>query len=130
MQNQIITTKLNKKKLIDAGMAFVLLALLMYFIFHLEKSLQVAVILILITMIVPVILYPFAILWYSLSNLLGSIVSKILLSVVFILIVCPVGLFRKLSKDSLRLKQFKRSGESVFLTRNQLFTVKDLKYPF
>jgi len=75
--------------------------------------------------------YPFAILWFGLSNLLGTIVSKILLSIVFFIIVLPVALLRRmLGKDSLLLKKFKKSSESVMKTRNQTYVATDLEKPF
>jgi hypothetical protein len=57
--------------------------------------------------------------------------SKILLSIVFITIVTPIGLLRRLlGKDSLQLKNFKKSKDSVFLSRDHKYTENDIAKPF
>lgn len=85
----------------------------------------------LISLILPIIFKPLAILWFGLARLLSFISSNILLSIVFFLLVTPVGIFRKLiGKDSLKLKQFKKSSESVMVERDHTFIASDLKNPF
>jgi hypothetical protein len=57
--------------------------------------------------------------------------SKIILSVVFFVILMPVGLFRRIiGKDSLKLKQFKKGKDGVMLQRNHRFTSNDIVNPF
>lgn len=85
----------------------------------------------LISLIIPVLFKPLAFLWFGLAKLLSFITSNLLLFLLFYLLVTPVGLFRKmLGKDSLKLKDFKRSTGSVLLERGHSFTSSDLKNPF
>jgi hypothetical protein len=43
----------------------------------------------------------------------------------------PVGLMRKFSKkDNLKIKQFHKSKESVFIDRNHVFSGEDMKNPY
>lgn len=69
--------------------------------------------------------------WLSLSHLLGTIMSKLLLSVVFACVVTPMGMCRRiLGKDPLRLRQFKIGTGSVMVTRNHQFVDVDIEKPF
>jgi len=74
---------------------------------------------------------PLAVLWLGLSDLLGAIVSKVLLSIVFFGIVTPIGIVRRLlGKDSLKLRAFKAGSDSVMLERNHTFVAADLERPY
>ena len=82
-------------------------------------------------MITPKLYYPFAIFWYGFSGLLGDVMSRILLTIIYFVIVLPVGLIRRLSgRDTLKLKDFKRSAGSVMQQRNHTFVKADLEKPF
>jgi hypothetical protein len=79
----------------------------------------------------PRLYRPVAVLWLGLSHLLGTVVSKILLTLVFFGIVTPIGLARKLlGFDSLKLKDFKSGENSVMVIRNHVFTGKDIEKPY
>ena len=47
-------------------------------------------------MTVPAVLGPLAKLWFGLSAILGTVMSKLLLSLVFFLVVTPMGVLRRL----------------------------------
>ena len=56
-----------------------------------------------------------------------TVMSRVVLTVVFFLVVTPVGLLRRLlGKDSLRVRAFKAGDESVMLTRNHVCSGADL----
>ena len=75
----------------DTGMAMVLLCLLLGHFWKIPKLFPLSIILLLLTMAVPKIFRPLAGLWFGLSHVMGQVVSKILLTVAFFLIVTPVG---------------------------------------
>ena len=62
----------------------------------------------------PRIYRPVAVFWLGFSDLLGAVMSKILLSIVYFAVVTPIGILRRLAgKDSLKLRAFKaRQGVS------------------
>jgi hypothetical protein len=92
---------------------------------------KVAFILMAITILFPIIFYPLAFCWFGLGKLLGKISSAILLSIIFILVVVPVGLLRKIfGFDSLNLKKFRKDTKSVMVVRNHLFNDQDLLHTF
>lgn len=69
--------------------------------------------------------------WLALGKALNLLSQTILLSLVFLLIVVPTGLIRRLAGiDTLRLRQFKRGRDSVLVTRRHIFTGDDLKNIF
>jgi len=127
----LIVTKTTSKDNTGAGMALVLIMLLLGIFTQVELFFTLAAILLVINMLNSKAFYPFAILWYSLSNFLGRIVSSILLTAVYFIVLMPVAMIQKLAgKDKLKIKQFKKSSESVFITRNHLYVKSDLENPY
>ena len=107
-----------------------------FFLYFSIKSannyLFLATFLILVFVIIfPKIFKYLAILWFGFSHLLGTVMTKILLTVIFYLIVAPVSIIRKLmKKDGMNLKGFKNSDKSVWIDRDHKITKKDLFKPF
>lgn len=131
MTLQFFSRKITKNQSRDTGMAMVLLLLIVAASRKREGYLFVAMALQILNMTVPQVYKPVAVIWLGLSDLLGSVVSRVLLSIVFFVVVTPIGMFRRLmGKDSLKLRAFKASKESVMLERNHTFVGKDLEAPF
>jgi len=121
----------SKKQSSDSGMAIVLVLLLIGLFTGNDLYYKISIPVLVMNMIYPMFYYYFAILWLGFSQILGTVVSKIILSVVFFVIVFPVALIRKMmGKDSLQLKQFKKSGSSVMKTRNHRFSSDDIVHPY
>jgi hypothetical protein len=82
-------------------------------------------------MTIPLLYKYVAIFWLGLSHFIGTFASKILLSVIFYLVVTPVGLIRRLlGYDTLKLRQFKAGTESVMVLRNHSFKKEDINKPY
>ena len=73
----------------DTGMAMVLICLLLGYFGKFPKFLGVSIVLLLITMAWPKAFRPLAGLWFGLSHLMGQVVSKIILTLAFFLVVTP-----------------------------------------
>lgn len=115
----------------DTGMAMVLICLLIGQIGARPVFFPVAIVLLLVDMIRPGLYRPVAKVWLGLSNLLGSVVSRILLSVLFYVLVTPIGFVRRLTgADTLQLRKWKKGTASVFRTRNHVFSSADIDKPF
>jgi hypothetical protein len=128
---KILKRKITKDQSRDTGMAMVLLLLIVFATRKREGYLIGAVVLHVLNMIVPQIYRPVAVVWLGFSDLLGAVVSKVMLSIVFFGIVTPIGIFRRLAgKDSLKLRAFKASKDSVMLERNHTFVGQDLEKPY
>ena len=115
----------------DTGMAMVLICLLLGYWNKFPKFLPVSLTLLLINMIWPNAFRPLATLWFGLSHVLSSVVSRMILSVVFFLVVTPIGLIRRLTgADALQLKKWKQGHGSVFIVREGPVQGKDLENPY
>ncbi len=115
----------------DTGLAVMLILLLFVYIGGYNYLILPIIFVLLLIMIWPAIFKPLARLWFGLSHLLGNIISKIVLSIIFYIVVTPIGLFRKLlGADSMRVGKWKQSNESVFLERNHTYSTNDLKKPY
>jgi len=123
--------KLSVENCKDSGLALVLISLICYQVWKLEIFIVLAMIFLVVAMTYPLIFQPFARFWFALSTALGTVVSKIILTVLFFVIVLPVGLARRLlGKDSMKIKQWKKGDESVFREREHRFAAKDMEHPY
>lgn len=121
----------TKEQAKDTGMAMVLICLLLGYWDKFPKFLPVSLTLLLITMIWPNAFRPLATLWFGLSHVLSRVVSRVILTVLYFLLVTPVGLIRRLGgADALKLKQWKQGRDSVFIVREGPVQGKDLENPY
>jgi len=128
---ELFKRKITKEQSKDTGMAMVLLLLLASVALKRQELITAAMVVLVIDMTVPTIYRPVALVWLGLSHLLGTIVSKILLTIVFFVIVCPIGMIRRwLGFDSLKLREFRTHQRSVMTVRDHMFTGKDVERPY
>jgi hypothetical protein len=128
-----LNLKPTKEQCKDTGMAMVLILLILALWKHQNALtyIKIATAVLVLDMIYPPMLKPFAIVWFGFSHLLGMVMSRVILSLVFFAIVMPIGLLRRLmGKDTLQLKTFKAATASVMATRNHTFTAADLEKPY
>jgi len=129
--NTFFPKTISKKQASDTGMAMVLILLLVGLFSHNSFYYKIAIPVLIMNMTYPMFYYYFAVIWLGFSQLLGSIVSKVLLSIVYIVFVVPVGIVRKLlGKDSLQLLDFKKEKSSVMKSRNYNYISKDIETPY
>lgn len=127
----IIIKSVSDEQSKDAGMALVLICLLVWYFFKVEVFVALSILLLILTMIAPKVYKPFAKIWFELATTIGTVMSKILLSLIYFFIVTPVALIRKLmGADSLQLKKWKNGTESVLQSRNHTFVGKDIEKPY
>ena len=123
--------RMTKDQCRDTGMAMVLLLLILSITLKRNALVLDALVLQVIAMTTPRIFAPIAVVWLGLSHLIGAVMSRAVLTVIFFLVVTPIGLVRRLlGKDSLRVRAFKAGDESVMLTRNHLSSAADLERPY
>jgi multisubunit Na+/H+ antiporter MnhG subunit len=128
---EVFRQKITRDQCKDTGMALVLILLLIYFFKHREGLVVAAAIVLVINMAAPQLYRPAAIVWFGFSHVLGSVMSRVILGLVFLVVVTPMALIRRLAgKDSLSLRLFKSGDGSVLLERNHTFVAKDLEKPY
>ena len=109
----------------------ILICLLIGLLANDQTALWVSLALLLFNMIWASFFKPVARVWIGLSFLLGTVMSKILLTVVFFLIVTPIGVVRKwLGADAMQLKKWKKDTSSVFRARRKIYQPSDLEKPY
>ncbi|MEJ2596612.1 MAG: SxtJ family membrane protein [bacterium] len=123
--------KITKKQASDSGMAIVLILLLIGLFTGNTLFYKIAIPVLVLNMIYPMAFYYFGIFWIGLSTIIGTLVSKILLSIVYLVIVVPMALIRQwMGKDPMHLKQFKKSRSSIMKVRKHRLTSEDIIYPY
>lgn len=123
--------ELTPARLKDSGLVLVLILVLAARLWGISWAITAIIPLVLLTILIPKALWPFAWTWFALGEVLGAFVSPVLLSLVFFLVVTPMGLIRRmLGKDSLKLKQFKQGKGSVFTVRDKTVGPEDLEQVF
>jgi hypothetical protein len=109
----------------------VLICLLLGYLGKFPKFLPVSLVLLIITMAWPNAFRPLAVLWFGFSHLLGNVVSRVVLTVVFFVVVTPIALIRRLmGADALQLKKWKQGKGSVFVVREGPVQGKDMANPY
>ena len=115
----------------DTGMAMVLICLLLGYWGKFPKFLPVSLVLLILTMTWPNAFRPLAVLWFGLSHLLSRVMSRVILTVVFFLVVTPIAIIRRLcGADALQLKKWKQGRGSVFVVREGPVQGKDMANPY
>jgi len=127
----VIVKRVTSAQARDTGLAAVLVLLLIAVFKDTDATVLPAVIVLVVNMIWPGIFRPLAYVWFTLANILRKIVSSILLTAVFLVILTPIGLLRTLfGADSMRTKTWKKDSSSVFVERDHLFTASDMERPY
>jgi len=122
---------ISKEMCKDSGLALVLICMICFQVWKHQFLILLAIAFLLVAMTYPPIFKPFARLWFGLSAALGTVVSRIILTIVFFTVVLPVGLMRRmLGKDAMKIKLWKKDNTSVFRRREHRFAAKDLEHPY
>lgn len=112
-------------------MALILIALLAAFFWNDQRFLGIGILLLIVNMSAPGVFKPFARIWFGLSHILGAVMSRVILAIIFYFLVLPVGLIRRiLGKDSLNLKKWKKGNESVYMVRDITFSKENIEKPY
>lgn len=131
VRNGYFTKKYTTREARDTGMAMVLICLIVFLFTSSRNAIWIGTGLLASTMMWPGLFKPAARVWFGLSFVIGTVVSKILLSAVFFLLVTPMGLVRRMAgKDPLRLKPWKKDKASVFVHRDHSYEPDDLDAPY
>ncbi len=123
--------KINLNEAKDTGLAIILILLIIENIKRPGWLILCAMAVLVLTMTYPAALKPLGRIWFGFSHILGTIVSKIILSLVFFLIVTPIGLVRRISgADPMRNKLWKKGDDSVLVKRDHHYSSEDLQKPY
>ena len=83
-----------------------------------------------IALLIPGVYKPFAWGWFNLSVIMGTVMSKVILTILFYGFIYPLGIVVRLfSKDPMRLNQWKKTG-SVYIDRDELIMKETIIKPY
>ena len=125
--------RLKSDRIENKETAILIAIVLLYFAwkYQNEEFVLIAIVILILSLIIPILFFPFAKLWFGFAFLLGLVTTKLLLSIIFFLVVIPIGFLRKqLKPDTLYLNQFKKDTSSLMMTRDHKFVPEDLKNQF
>jgi hypothetical protein len=115
----------------DTGMAMVLICLLVAYYRGDQRFLLAAIVALVIDMVWPGLFHYPSKAWFGLAHLMGSVVSRIILTALFFGVVAPVGIVRRmLGADPMRAKQWKDGDGSVFVERDHKYEAGDIEQPY
>tara|TARA_B100001564_G_C20299543_1_gene516274 strand:+ start:60 stop:470 length:411 start_codon:yes stop_codon:yes gene_type:complete len=125
MLEEIKNINTSKKDLRSFGytigiILFIISAVLFYYNNQLYQNLTViAAIFVLLGVLIPQLLKPIYLVWMTFAVILGWVMTRVILSVIFYLIMTPIGfLSRLLGEDFLALKKIK--SDSYWNHRDRL----------
>ncbi|MBI2120769.1 MAG: hypothetical protein HYT94_04065 [Parcubacteria group bacterium] len=114
----------------DTGLVFALVFLVLGYVKESQDLLVVSGVLLFISIFIPQAIYPVALLWQKIAELLGLIVPKIFFGIVFFAIILPIGFLRRFLKGDMLFILKWREAETVFKERNHLFVKQDVEQPY
>lgn len=117
----------NKEKNYETILAIVLGLLVIFLIGKAQHKwmVTVSVLLLLIGLFSPFLSSKIAWAWNKLSHVMGYVMSRVLLSIIFFVFLWPISLLARLSKkDQLQLK--KTGSDSYYINRDHQYKPEDL----
>lgn len=107
--------ELNENRYKDTGLAIILILLLFSLATGKNVYWHFSVPVLVLTMTVPRVFKWPAKGWFGFSHVLGTIMSKVLLTIVFSLIIFPLALLLKVfGKDAMQRKKWRTDNDSSF----------------
>ncbi len=105
-------------------------ALLVFFLIgknHHRYLLQFSVVLGLIGMFSKYLTSKISWLWWKISELIGAVMSRVILTIIFFLFLVPIAFLSRVfsKKDDLQLKR--TTGSTYYVTRNHVYQPRDLE---
>lgn len=95
-----------------------------------KKFLVISMLFVLVSMLVPKALYPLAFAWFKFAGALNLVVPKIFFSVIFFMIILPIGILCRVTKGDMLLIAGWREAKTSFVERNNTFSKKDIETPY
>jgi len=121
----------SDKEIVDTGMAATLVLLIIGVVTDDDSFMAYAAFALVVNMTFFRLYTYVAKFLLSLSHCLGLVVSTFVLSLVYCMLVVPIALVHRFfGHDPMRLRDWKRGNDSVFVERNFSYGGKDLEHPF
>ncbi len=114
-----------------SGLALILIFLIIFFFKREILYIQIITGITILLMIWTTPFRYFGILWMAFGDGMGKIVSRIVLSAIFLLLVVPVGLVKGGHiRKTMQINLFGKGQASLFKNRDHVFSKNDFEKPF
>lgn len=122
-------TNYSQEKKYETILAIVLGLLVIWFFTNAKALVIISAVLAFIGLMIPMVSGWITWLWLKISHVMGWVMSKVIMSIVFYLVLFPISLLARLSnKDQLKLK--KSNETSYYSTRNHRYSPEELENPW
>ena len=115
----------KKEKSLETLLVLVGAFIVIFWVSSKKIYLLVALVLILIGIVSPFLSAKISWAWLKFAELIGSVMSKVILSVVFFVFLVPIALVYRLTKKNPLF--LKRQDESYYIVRNKQYSPKDIE---
>jgi hypothetical protein len=120
---------MNDKWIRDTGLTFALVSLLLGYRYH-PGFLLLAAAFIVLLMFFPNAFRPLAALWLTVTEVLGAVMGRVFFGLVFVAIIVPVGLARRLMWGDKRDNELHRERKSELVDAVGVITKEHLIKPY
>ena len=112
-------------------MAIGVILIIFGLLYEQNLTLKIALVVLFVNMIFPSIYKPISVLWFGLAKVLGLVIPRVILTVIYFVVVVPIGFIWKLiCKDPLKLQKWKKSNDSVMKNREYTYKSDDINHPY
>jgi len=119
---------MERQKVLEAILTIAAALMILFFAFDVEVLLPIALGLILVGLISKWLSAKIIWVWFKLSEGMGYVMSRVILTIVFFLFLFPISvLYRMFNKDTLKLR---KTGRSTYTDRSHTYTATDLENPW
>ena len=115
----------KKEKSLETLLVLVGAFIVIFWVSSKKIYLLVALILILTGIVSPFLSAKISWAWLKFAELIGSVMSKVILSLVFFVFLVPIALVYRLTKKNPLF--LKRQDESYYIVRNKQYSPKDIE---
>lgn len=116
---------MDKSKILETSLVLTTAFLVLYFVKPLVLFLYIAVGIGMIGIFIKPLAKYIAIAWFKLADILNFVFSKIILGAIFYLVLFPISVMYRMSKNDKLL--LKRQKSSVWVEREYKYKAKDLE---
>jgi len=116
---------MKKNKYLEACLTISMGLLLLWFLFEIKLLLIIAFVIGIIALFIEPVAKGIAWFWYKIADLLGLVISKIILTIIYYALLFPIALlYRLFNKDQLQLK---KKPDTYWVNRNHKYSAKDME---
>jgi len=121
----------SKESVLDDSLIISFALLMLNMIFPNSFLHYIAALILFLSLIHYKLVWPFCLIWKTLLQAIGKALSFSSLTIIYLLVVTPVGLIHKIKgKDQLKLNQFTKGNDSAFILIQHTFDASDMENTF